>query len=209
MRSRTTKVLAIAFVTIATVALGLLYSGANAGDATARAVLHNAAGKEIGTVKFIQQGATVLVKADGLEFPSSLAAGFKGFHIHANGVCNPTAVDPATGGVVPFFTAGGHYNPASAVHPAHGGDMPVLQVNTDGSAWTRFKTDHFRVADIVGRAVIVHAAADNFGNVPVGSGPTQYVPNSIGTTNSTATGLTANTGNAGPRYACGVIESGD
>jgi len=83
------------------------------------------------------------------------------------------------------------------------------QVNADGSAWTRFKTDHFKVADIVGRAVIVHALADNFGNVPVGSGATQYVPNSTGTTNATATGLTANTGNAGPRYACGVIESGD
>ena len=209
MRTRTSKIVAVALLAAATVALGLRYTGALANDATARAVLHNAAGKQIGTVKFIQQGDTVLVKADGLEFPSSLAAGFKGFHIHANGVCNPTAIDPGTGGVVPFFSAGAHYNPTATTHPGHGGDMPVLQVNADGSAWTRFKTDHFKVADIVGRAVIVHALADNFGNVPVGSGPTQYVPNSTGTTNSTATGLTANTGNAGPRYACGVIEGGN
>ena len=86
--------------------------------------------------------------------------------------------------------------------------MPVLQVNADGSAWTRFKTDHFKVGNVIGRAVIVHALADNFGNVPVGDGATQYKPNSIGTTNATATGLTANTGNAGARYACGVIVAG-
>jgi Cu-Zn family superoxide dismutase len=84
--------------------------------------------------------------------------------------------------------------------------MPSLQVNADHSAWSRFRTDHFDVDEIVGRAVIVHAGADNFGNVPVGSGATQYTPNSTGTTNATATGLTANTGNAGARYACGVIE---
>lgn len=198
-------------VALVSSALGgwLLHGSAQAGDETARAVLHNAAGTQIGVVKFIQQGDGVLVKADGLDFPSSLTAGFKGFHVHGNGVCDPTAVDPATGAVVPFFSAGGHYNPTSVTHGNHGGDMPVLQVNTNGEAWSRFKTDRFDVEDIVGRAVIVHAAADNFGNVPVGSGATQYTANSTGTTNTTATGLTANTGNAGARYACGVIESSD
>ena len=188
-------------------AAGLMLSGANAGDQAAKAVLHNKTGQEIGVVMFIQQGNTVLVKADGLTFPSSQTAGFKGFHVHANGVCNPNAIDPAINAVVPFFSAGGHYNPTNATHGNHGGDMPVLQINADGSAWTRFKTDHFTVANIVGRAVIVHAGADNFGNVPVGAGATQYTANSTGTTNATATGLTANTGNAGARYACGVIEA--
>lgn len=205
MRSRTWRIGAVATLAIAAVVL-VLNAGANADGQTARAVLHNAAGAEIGIVKFVQQGDGVLVKADGLEFPASLTAGFKGFHIHATGVCNPTAVDASTGATVPFFSAGGHYNPASVTHANHGGDMPVLQVNTNGEAWSRFKTDRFDVEDIVDRAVIVHAAADNFGNVPVGSGATQYTANSTGTTNATATGLTANTGNAGARYACGVIE---
>jgi superoxide dismutase, Cu-Zn family len=209
MRARTWRIVAVVAVASSVIYGGLLTSGANAGDATAKAVLHNAAGNTIGSVKFIQQGDLVLVKADGLDFPASLTAGFKGFHVHATGVCNPTAVDPATGATVPFFSAGGHYNPTSVTHGSHGGDMPVLQVNADGSAWSRFKTDHFDVDDIIGRAVIVHAAADNYGNVPVGSGATQYVPNSTGTTNTTATGLTANTGNAGARYACGVIEASD
>ena len=41
-------------------AAGLMLSGANAGDETAKAVLHNRTGQEIGVVMFIQQGNTVL-----------------------------------------------------------------------------------------------------------------------------------------------------
>jgi superoxide dismutase, Cu-Zn family len=205
MRSKRFRMLAIAALAVATVAAGLLTTQVSADDSTAKAVLRNAAGAEIGVVKFIQQRDTVLVKADDLAFPAALVPGFKGFHIHSTGVCDPTAIDPATGSTVPFFTAGGHYNPAVVTHGSHGGDMPVLQVNQGGSAWTRFKTDHYDVADIIGRAVIVHRDADNFGNVPVGTGATQYMANSTGTTNATASGLTANTGNAGPRYACGVV----
>lgn len=207
MRSRTFRMVAVATLAVATVAAGLLTTQVSADDSTAKAVLHSAAGDEIGVVKFIQQGDTVLVKADGLSFPSALVPGFKGFHVHSVGTCDPNAIDPATGNVVAFFSASGHYNPGAATHGSHGGDMPVLQVNADGSAWSRFKTDHYAVDDIIGRAVIVHRDADNFGNVPVGTGATQYTANSTGTTNSTATGLTANTGNAGPRYACGVVEA--
>jgi Cu-Zn family superoxide dismutase len=205
MHSKRFRMLAIAAIAVATVAAGLLTTQVSADDSTAKAVLRNAAGAEIGVVKFIQQRDTVLVKADDLAFPAALVPGFKGFHSHSTGVCDPQAVDPSTGNTVAFFTAGGHYNPGAVTHGSHGGDMPVLQINQDGSAWTRFKTDHYDVADIIGRAVIVHRDADNFGNVPVGSGATQYTANSAGTTNATATGLTANTGNAGPRYACGVV----
>lgn len=207
MRTRSIRIATVVALAVVATALGLVTSSVQADDTTARAVLHNAAGDRLGVVKFIQQGGRVLVKADGLEFPA--LTGFKGFHIHANGVCDPAAVDPATGATVPFFSAGGHYNPGATTHGNHGGDMPVLQVNEDHSAWSRFKTDHFDVDEIIGRAVIVHAGADNFGNVPVGSGATQYTPNSTGTTNATATGLTANTGNAGARYACGVIRAND
>ncbi len=166
MRSKRFRMLAVAALAVATVAAGLLTTQVSADDSTAKAVLHNAAGAKIGVVKFIQQGDTVLVKADDLAFPAALVPGFKGFHIHSTGVCDPAAIDPATGNTVPFFTAGGHYNPAATTHGSHGGDMPVLQMNHDGSAWTRFKTDHYDVADIIGRAVIVHRDADNFGNVP-------------------------------------------
>ena len=205
MRDRKIRFAMVLTLVLGGLAAGLFTSSVGADDATAKAVLRNAAGAELGVVKFIQQGSDVLVKADDLSFPGSFAIGFKGFHVHATGVCDPAAVDPATGATVPFVSAGGHYNPTSTTHGSHGGDMPVLQVNADGSAWSRFKTDHWDVEDIIGRAVIVHAGADNYGNVPVGTGATQYTPNSTGTTNATATGLTANTGNAGARYACGVI----
>ncbi|MGH2708208.1 MAG: hypothetical protein ACRDJF_06850 [Actinomycetota bacterium] len=53
------------------------------------------------------------------------------------------------------------------------------------------------VRGVIGRAFVIHEMADNFGNVPVGSGPAQYTPNTTGTGPETATGLTAATGNAG------------
>ena len=191
---RSIRIVTVVAIALAATALGMLTAGVQADDATARAVLRNADGDKLGVVKFIQQGDKVQVKADGLEL-LTLAPGFKGFHVHAVGSC----VAPA------FTSAGGHYNPAGSTHGDHAGDMPVLQVNDDHSAWSRFKTDSFDVEEIVGRAVIVHAGPDNYGNIPVGGGATQYTPNSTGTTNDTATGLTANTGNAGARYACGVI----
>jgi Cu/Zn superoxide dismutase len=48
--------------------------------------------------------------------------------------------------------------------------------------------------------VIFHAAADNFGNVPLGAEPDKYAANS-----QAAIDLTNATGNAGARLACGVI----
>jgi Cu-Zn family superoxide dismutase len=56
------------------------------------------------------------------------------------------------------------------------------------------------VDDLAGRVVIVHAGPDNFGNIPVGTDPNQYTPNS-----QSAIDRTAATGNAGDRIACGVI----
>ena len=61
-------------------------------------------------------------------------------------------------------------------------------------------TDRVAVRDLLRRAVVLHVGADNLGNIPVGDAPTQYEPNS-----PEATSLTARTGNAGDRLACGVI----
>ena len=74
-------------------------------------------------------------------------------------------------------------------------------MTSDGTAEAQFTTQRFRAADLAGRAVILHAGADNFGNVPVGPASNQYTANS-----TDATTATANTGNAGVRIACGVVE---
>src|SRR5918994_5170802 len=66
---------------------------------------------------------------------------FHGFHLHTTGKCDPNAVDPATDKVVPFFSAGGHFNPDSDDHGEHAGDFPVLLVMENGQAREKFKTD--------------------------------------------------------------------
>lgn len=162
--------------------------GASARDG-ARAVLHNQAGAEIGTVKFSQEDGWVQVKFEG-SFPGDLSPGFKGFHVHAVGECTGT-----------FGSAGGHFGhdataPGDTPHGTHEGDMPVLLVNENGSAFARFATDRFTVAELAGRGVIVHAGADNYANIP-----SRYLqaPEVIDAT-------TLGTGDAGSRYACGVIK---
>jgi len=79
--------------------------------------------------------------------------------------------------------------------------MPPLFVSAAGTAASSFITDRFTPDDVKGRAVIMHAGNDNLGNVPVGTAANQYTANA-----ADATTLTNNTGNAGNRIACGVIQ---
>lgn len=148
------------------------------GGAAARAVLRDADGHRVGLVQLTRSGAGVRVRVE----VNGLSAGFHGFHVHATGVCTP-----------PFATAGGHFDPAGAGHPNHAADMPVLLVNADGTGEARFVSDRYRIADVVGRALIVHAGPDNYANIP-----TRY---SAGGPDAT----TLATGDAGGRAACGVI----
>jgi Cu-Zn family superoxide dismutase len=82
----------------------------------------------------------------------------------------------------------------------HQGDLPSPLVLADGTALIKFTTDRIEPADLRGRAVVLHARPDNFGNIPVGAATTDYTPNS-----GAATKLTAGTGNASVRVACGLI----
>jgi Cu-Zn family superoxide dismutase len=102
-----------------------------------------------------------------------------GFHVHEKGDCSsPDAT-----------SAGGHFNPLGVPHGApsethHGGDMPILKANASGVADAEFVLDAVTidqgVSSLVGRAVIVHAATDDYKTQP--------------------------TGNSGARLACGVVE---
>ena len=107
--------------------------------------------------------------------------GPKGFHIHEKGDCSaPDAL-----------SAGGHFNPTKSKHggpyePAkHAGDLGNLNFDAAGAAKLSFVVGDISVSSsrpdgIIGRAVIVHAAADDLKTDP--------------------------TGNASGRVACGVIK---
>lgn len=171
----------------------------------ARTSLTTADGAQAGTVTFtsVQGGTEVEVE---LTQTKAVAAGrFHGIHVHAND--DPAngdgcRADPAMAPSTWFTAVDGHLKSGSAAHAEHTGDLPTLLVRQDGRGSLRVTTDRFTAAEVVGKAVVVHASADNF-NIPTGSMPDQYTPNG-----EAATAKTATTGNAGDRMACGLIAKG-
>lgn len=179
-----------ALIVVAVIAVPLFAAGAQepkdkpekmkAGDmhpATGRAVavLHSAAaGTASGTVWFEPAPGGVKVKAR----ITGLTPGTHGFHVHEFGDCS--AAD--------FTSAGGHFNPMGQPHGGpqaaarHVGDLGNIEAGADGVAtldWTDTQLAFEGHHGIVGRAVIVHAKADDLKTQP--------------------------TGDAGGRLACGVI----
>ncbi len=171
--------------------------GSSASSATtgtvARAKLATPQGAQVGTVSFAVNGNIVTVTAEVEGMP----AGFKGFHIHAIGKCEPNSPNPADPSKVgDFLSAGGHLGAAVAAHPGHQGDLSSLEVRSDGTAelvTTTDAVDMEAVLDADGSAVMVHAGPDNFGNIP-----TRYAP-------AGPDADTQATGDSGGRAACGVV----
>ena len=161
---------------------------------------------EVGTVTFTAAPGGTEVDVRLAANKAVKAGSFHGIHVHANG-------DPANGegcqadqAAAPsawFTSADGHLNEGTATHTDHKGDLPSVLVHKDGTASLRFTTDRFTPSEVVGKAVIVHASADNFGNVPTGNLPDEYKANA-----EAAITKTKGTGNAGDRVACGVIARG-
>jgi len=178
-------------------------AGTSSKGPEARASLVTADGARAATVTFtaVDGGTEVEVKVTATK--AVVAGRFHGLHVHANddpangeGCKADPAMLPAT-----WFTAvDGHLKEGSAAHSEHKGDLPSLLVAKDGTASLRFTTDRFTPGEVVGKAVVVHAGADNFANIPIGSLPDQYTANA-----EAASAKTAATGNAGDRMACGVI----
>jgi Cu-Zn family superoxide dismutase len=111
----------------------------------------------VGTVSFQQEPGRVVVRVS-IPPNSALMPGLHGMHVHDVGSC----IGPA------FTSAGGHYNRTGAAHGSHVGDLPVLMVRPDGSAMAIDETSAFTVSEILAAdvAVIVHAAVDNYANIP-------------------------------------------
>jgi Cu-Zn family superoxide dismutase len=177
-------------------------SGSASGDGwEGTAVLRDVNGIKVGKVKFEGDAHGTVVKAT-LNGVTVGLDGYHGLHVHANdtaALCDPAA---AAG---PFTNVGGHWSrpvepPAPpAIHGSHSGDLPSIQVLADGSGSARSVTGRFDPSEIAGRAVILHAGPDNFGNVP-----TRYVTGTPPVAGPDAT--TKGTGDAGGRIACGIVE---
>lgn len=186
----------IVLVPVAAAAVGLTITTAG-GNTRLTAAMKDASGADAGTVSFdIKKGAA---DVDARVSLPTTAAGFHGFHIHSAGVCDPTSVDPASGSVVPFFSAGGHLGGGAGgqTHAGHDGDMPSLLVRNNGKGTLTFRTDRATMAKLLdadGSAVVIHAGPDNFANIP-----SRYSATGADTT-------TLNTGDSGGRSLCGVLQ---
>ncbi|MEV6770472.1 superoxide dismutase family protein [Nocardia sp. NPDC051030] len=157
------------------------------------ATLKDSNGVSVGSATFTNKGGhlEVVVEAHGLK------PGFHGLHLHQNGKCEPNSMPPNGGAPGDFLSAGGHFQVGDQNAKPASGDLTSLEVLKDGSAKLTTSTDAVTLEEIKGKALIIHASADNFGNVP-----TRY------TQPGGATGPDADTmatGDAGARVACGVV----
>ena len=146
---------------------------------TARAILVDVAGRDVGEVRIEQAPKGVILQVEAAGLPP----GPHGIHLHANGSCAPD-----------FKAAKGHVNESGAPHGLRhpdgpdAGDLPNLFVAADGSAQAEFYTTGVALAagvdvpvllDADGAAVVIHANEDDHRSQPIGG--------------------------AGERIACGVI----
>lgn len=102
-----------------------------------------------------------------------------------------------------FTTVDGHLTEGSASHTDHKGDLPSVLERKDGAASLRFTTDRFTADEVIGKAVVLHASPDNFGNIPTGTLSDQYTANAEAQTTKTT-----GTGKVGDCMACGLITRG-
>jgi len=138
-------------------------------------------GEKIGTVRLFDGngGLNVQTRLTGLP------PGQHGFHVHEAADCGPKASDGRTGA---GLAAGGHYDPDhTGKHEGpqghgHAGDLPLLTVSADGSAKTTMKAERLKVADLRGRALMIHAGGDNYADQPqpLGGGGTRIACGVIG-----------------------------
>ena len=152
----------------------------NTAEDVASATIQNRSGQAVGEARFYSLAGEVTV---AMSF-TGLAPGSHGVHLHTTGNCS--AAD--------FTSAGGHLNPGGAQHGtenpqgAHLGDLPNVQIASDGSgsvsAILRGTRESVLASlfDADGTAVVVHESADDYRTDPAGD--------------------------AGSRVACGLVTRG-
>jgi Cu-Zn family superoxide dismutase len=170
----------VAAVTLLAVAAAQDQQSRTSSQATAVAVLQAASESEVsGTIKFVAQGDHVQITGE----VRGLTPGEHGFHIHEFG--DISAMD---GG-----SAGGHFNPTNQPHGGredaqrHVGDLGNIKANDQGVATINLRDKHIKLSgphSIVGRAVVVHAKADDLKSQPSGDAGARVGVGVVGIGNS-------------------------
>lgn len=138
-------------------------------------------GKAVGeiTITETEHGAVFTPDLQGL------GPGLHGFHVHQEPSCEAAMKD---GSMAAGVAAGGHYDPDGAGrHGApwgdgHLGDLPALYVNTDQRATHPVLAPRLKLAQLEGRALMIHAGGDNYRDEPepLGGGGARMVCGVIG-----------------------------
>lgn len=132
----------------------------------------------------LASGLLLLEAQDGGLHVTGILGGLKNtpvaFHIHEKGDCS--AVDATSAG--PHFNPLGHDHGGPHTTQRHLGDLPNLTPDAEGRVKVDVRVDAVvlgggAINDALGRALVVHASADDHSSQPAG--------------------------NAGARIACGVI----
>jgi Cu-Zn family superoxide dismutase len=139
-------------------------------------------GASIGTVTLEDSPEGLLIKPN----LNDLQPGEHGFHLHENPTCAPGEENGTTAAGI---ASGGHFDPAHneqhrgpTATDGHKGDLPALDVAGDGTATEPVVAPHVTVADISGRALVIHQNGDNYSDQPT------------------------KLGGGGAKIACGVID---
>lgn len=151
--------------------LSSLFGGAFAANLTVdmNKVSADGTGEKLGTVEISQK------QDGGLQFKVDLTGippGEHGFHLHAQGDCGPKEKD---GKPQAALAAGPHYDPdATKSHKGpmrhgHKGDLPFLTA-TDKGVNVVVSAPNLSMADVQGRALVVHAGGDNYSDNPENGG---------------------------------------
>lgn len=130
--------------------------------------LYDRANDTVGTATFTEEADGVLVQVS----VEGLTPGLHGMHIHEYGKCESPD----------FQSAGSHYNPEGKehglMHPAgaHLGDMPNIEVASDGTAEVEFELAQVTLSDgqysllrEEGTSIIIHEKQDDGVGQPAGN----------------------------------------
>lgn len=130
--------------------------------ATVNSEVLTTTGAKAGTITFEDSKYGLLIKPH----LTGLPAGVHGFHIHEHPDCGDHAMK-----------AGGHLDPAATnshqgpYGQGHLGDLPILVVDSKGTANIPVLAPRLSTKDIQGHSIMIHEGGDNYSdNPPLGGG---------------------------------------